>query len=76
MRYPEKGLDGPSHQRASYPINHTNNRQRHQRTDVVRTNRRNDMGEEEARQGDILPIKTVISAAHNTHIVDCRTNTT
>jgi hypothetical protein len=25
------------------------------------------MGEEEARQGDILPIKTVSSAAHNTH---------
>jgi hypothetical protein len=57
MRYPEKGLDGPSHQRAGYPINHTNNHQRRQRTDVVRTNRRNDMGEEEARQGDILPIK-------------------
>jgi hypothetical protein len=57
MGYPEKGLDGPSHQRASYPINHTNNYQRRQRADVVRTNRRNDIGEEEARQGDILSIK-------------------
>ena len=57
MGYPEKGLDGPSYQGASYPINHTNNHQWRQGTDVVRTNRRNDMGEEEARQGDILPIK-------------------
>jgi hypothetical protein len=57
MGHPEKGPDGPSHQGACYPINHTNDRQRRQRTDVVRTNRRNDIGEEEARQGDILPIK-------------------
>jgi hypothetical protein len=79
MRYPEKGLDGPSHQRASYPINHTDNHQRRQRADVVRTKRRNDMGEEEARQGDILPTKTtkeISSAAHDIHIVDYCTNTT
>jgi hypothetical protein len=80
MRYPENGPDGPSHQRASYPINHTDNCQRRQRTDVVRTNRRDDTGEEEARQGDILPItkkkRTISSVAHDIHIVDCRTNTT
>ena len=57
MGDPEKGPDGPSHQGACYPINHTNDCQRRQRTDVVCTNRRNDIGEEEARQGDVLPIK-------------------
>lgn len=57
MRYPEKGPDGQSHQSANYPINHANNPQRHQRTDIVCTNRRNDTAEEEARQGDILPKK-------------------
>ena len=66
MRYPEKKTDDPSHQHASYPINYTNNRQRRQRTDVVRTKRRNNMGEEKARHSHILPIKmkTISHAAH------------
>ena len=55
MRYSEKGPDGPSHQSAGYPINHADNRHWRQRGDVVHAKRRNNIAEEEARHGDILP---------------------
>ncbi len=83
MRHPEKVLDSPGHQRASHSIKQTDNSQRRQRTDVLRTKCRNDTGEEEARQGDILSNKkTISSAAHDIYIATCRrlvglrTNTT
>ncbi len=49
MRYPEEGPDGPSHQRAGYAINQAQDSQWPQGTDVLRTKRRNDTGEEKAR---------------------------
>ena len=54
VRHPEKAPDGPSHHPASHPIQQTDNGQWTQRTDVLRSKRRNNTGEQEARQGDIL----------------------
>ena len=57
VRHPEKLPDGPGHRRASYPIKQTNDGQRRERTDVLRSERRNDTGEQEAWHGDVLTIK-------------------
>jgi len=54
MWYPEKAFDGPSHQQTSYGINQTNDGHRGHRTNVLRIKCRNDMGEQQAWQGDIL----------------------
>jgi len=71
MGYPEKAFDGPSHQQTSYRINQTNDGHRGHRTDVLRINRRNDMGEQEAGQGDILSEISLVSssATHDQYII-------
>jgi hypothetical protein len=52
--HPEKVPNDPSHRPASHPIKQTDNGQWTQRTDILRSKRRNNTGEQEARQGDIL----------------------
>jgi hypothetical protein len=54
VRHPEKAPDGPSHRPTGHPIKQTDNGQWTQRTDVLRSKRRNNTGEQEARQGNIL----------------------
>ena len=57
MRHPEKVPDDPSHRRASHPIKQADDGQWAQRADVLRSKCRNDTGEQEARQGNILSKK-------------------
>ena len=71
MRYPEKVFDGPGHQRAGYRINQTNYSNRNHRADVLCIKHRNNMGEEEAWQSDILSKIGLVSssATHDINII-------
>ena len=69
MRHPEKAPDGPSHSPASHPIEQTDNGQWTQRTDVLRSKRRNNTGEQEARQGDILSKKKRLVSSFAARII-------
>ena len=66
MGYPEKAFDGPSHQQTSYRINQTDDGHRGHRVDILRIKCRNDVGEQEAWQGDIL-LKNNLMSSQVTH---------
>lgn len=71
MRHPKKTPDGPGHQRPNHPIQQNDDSQRHQGADILRTERRNNFGEEEARCGEFLSKrrKSINSTAHDIYIV-------
>jgi hypothetical protein len=61
MRHPEKAPYGSSHRPASHPIKQTDDSQWTQRIDVLGSKHRNNTGEQEARQGDILSKEALAS---------------